>query len=137
MLINTLSTKTDSDSKKDYKRLKQIILEEDEWDVIKDLIPVLNPFAEATNLLDSSKYCTYSTMVPTPNEIIKRLKPLTENGEKNASEINFKNQENVFDDQISIEDDDEERPNPIAIRKLRIKEPVNTSNLVDKVKLTL
>ena len=134
MLINTLSTKTDSDSKKDYKRLKQ---EEDEWDVIKDLIPVLNPFAEATNLLGGSKYCTYSTMVPTLNEIIKRLKPLTENGEKNASEINFKNQENVFDDQISIEDDDEERPNPTAIRKLRIKEPVNTSNLVDKIKLTL
>ena len=62
MLINTLSIKTDSDSKKDYKRLKQIILEEDEWDVIKDLISVLNPFAKVTNLLGGSKYCTYSTM---------------------------------------------------------------------------
>ena len=137
MLINLLSTKTDLDSKRDYKRLKQIMLEEDEWDVIKDLIPVLKPFAEATDYLGGNKYCTYSMMVPTLLVIIKRLKPLTENGEKNASEISFKNQEHAFDDQVSIEDDDDEKPNPTAARKLKIKNPVNTQNLVNQIKLTL
>jgi len=137
MLINSLSTKTDSDSKKDYKMLKQIMLEEEEWDVIKDLIPVLEPFAEATDYLGGNKYCTYSMMVPTLLVIIKRLKPLTENGEKNASEINFKNLGHVFDDQISVEDDDEEKPNPTAVRKLKLKDPVDTQNLVNQVKLTL
>jgi hypothetical protein len=139
MLMNTLSTKTDLDSKKDYKRLKQIMLEEDEWDVIKDLIPVLTPFAEATNYLGGNKYCTYSIMVPTLIEIINRIKPLTENGEKNASEISFKNQENVFDDEIFIEDDEEEEKSnsTVATKKLKIKNPVNTQNLVNKVKLTL
>ena len=137
MLVNLLSTKSDPDSKRDYKKLRQIMLEEDEWDVIKDLIPVLKPFAETTDYLGGNKYCTYSMMVPTLLVIIKRLKPLTENGEKNASEISFKNQEHVFDDQVSIEDDDDEKPNPTAVRKLKIKNPVNTQNLVDQIKLTL
>src|SRR5207248_10952301 len=95
MLVNLLSTKSDPDSKRDYKKLRQIMLEEDEWDVIKDLIPVLKPFAEATDYLGSNKYCTYSMIVPTLLVIIKRLTPLIENGEKNASEISFKNQEHV------------------------------------------
>jgi hypothetical protein len=137
MLINSLSTKTDTDSKRDHKRLKQIMLEEEEWDVIKDLMPILKPFAEATDYLGGNKYCTYSLMIPTLLEIIKRFKPLTENGEKNASEISFKNQEHAFDDQISIEDDDEEIPNSTAARKLKIKDPVNTHNLVNRIKLTL
>ena len=98
MLINSLSTKTDSDSKKDYKRLKQIMLEEKEWDVIKDLIPVLKPFAKTTNYLGNNKYCTYNLIVLILFEIIKQFKSLTKNGEKNASEINFRNQEHAFDD---------------------------------------
>ena len=56
MLVNLLSTKSDPDSKRDYKKLRQIMLEEDEWDVIKDLIPVLKPFAETTDYLGGNKY---------------------------------------------------------------------------------
>lgn len=137
ILINILSTKIDSDSKKDYKRLKKIMLEEEEWDVIKELIPILKPFAEATNYLGGNKYCTYTIMVPTLIKIIDRLKPLTAEDEKYASEINFKNLENIFDDQISIEDDDEEKPNPTAVRKLKINDPANTQDLVKKIKLVL
>jgi hypothetical protein len=137
ILINTLSTKSDSDSKKDYKRLKQIMLEEDEWEVIKDLIPVLQPFANATDYLGGSKYCTYSTMIPTLINIFNKLKPLTPNGEKNAAEISLTNSENVFDDQISIQDDDEEKPNPAATKKLKINNTIQTQGLIDKIKLTL
>src|SRR5437764_15278268 len=98
MLVNLLSTKSDPDSKRDYKKLRQIMLEEDEWDVIKDLIPVLKPFAKATDYLGGNKYCTYSMMVPTLLVIIKQLKLLIENVEKNAKEISFKKHEHVLDD---------------------------------------
>jgi len=127
VLISTLSTKTDPDSKRDSKRLKQIMIEEEEWDVIKNLIPILRPFAEATNYLGGNKYCTYTIMVPTLIKIINRLKPLTAEDEKVVSEINFKNHENIFDDEVSIEDD-EERSNPSnpTVRKLRINVPANT-----------
>src|SRR5262249_9072724 len=54
-----------------------------------------------------------------------------------ASGINLRNHENIFDDQISIEDDEEEKPNPTAIKKLRINNPANTEGLVKKIKLTL
>jgi hypothetical protein len=56
---------------------------------------------------------------------------------KYVSEINFKNLENIFDDQISIEDDEEEKPNPTANRRLKINDPANTKDLVKKIKLTL
>ena len=134
MLISILLTKPDSDSKRDYKRLKQIMLEEEEWEVIEDLLPILQPFADATDYLGGNKYCTYTTMVPTLINIFKNLKPLTSTGEKKAAEIDLKNPENAFDDQISIEDDDEKQPNPTATRKLKIKEP---SSLIDKIKLIL
>jgi hAT family C-terminal dimerisation region len=137
VLVSTLSTKNDPDSKKDYKRLKKIMLEEEEWGVIKDLIQILRPFAEATNYLGGNKYCTYTIMIPTLIKIINRLKPMTAEDEKSASEISFKNHENIFDDEISIEDDDEEQPNPMTTRKLKINEPVNTQDLVKKIKLAL
>jgi hypothetical protein len=36
----------------------------DEWDLIQDLIPVLQPFAAATEILGGSSYCTHSIMNP-------------------------------------------------------------------------
>ncbi|GET01179.1 zinc finger BED domain-containing protein 1-like [Rhizophagus clarus] len=137
LLISILSTKLNPDFKKNCKRLKQIMLQEQEWNTIKDLVSILKPFAEATNYLGGNKYCTYTIIVPTLIKIINRLKPSTADDEKYVSEINFKNLENIFDDQISIEDDEEEKPNPIAIRRLKINNPANTKDLVKKIKLTL
>ena len=45
MLVSTLATKNDLDSKKDYKRLNSIMLTSDEWELIQDLMPVLSPFS--------------------------------------------------------------------------------------------
>ena len=47
-------------------------------------------------------------MVPTLIDIFKKLKPLTLDGERKAAEINLRNPEIAFDNQISIEDDEEE-----------------------------
>jgi hypothetical protein len=112
------------------------MLEEDEWEVIKELVLILKPFAEATNYLGNNKYCTYTIMVPTLIKIINRIKPLTTESKKFASEINFNNYENIFEEEISIEND-EEKPNPTAAKKLKINDPVNTKDLVKKIKLAL
>jgi hypothetical protein len=77
MLLNTLATKNDSDSKKDYNRLNSIMLTSDEWNLIQDLIPILKPFAEATEVLGGSTYCTHSIMNPILINIKKRFHPVT------------------------------------------------------------
>lgn len=64
MLLNTLATKNDRDSKNDYKRLNNIMLTSEEWELIQDLMPVLQPFAAATEILGGSSYCTHSIMNP-------------------------------------------------------------------------
>ena len=63
-MLNSLAAKFNSDSKKDYNRLNSIMLTSDEWDLIQDLIPILKPFAEATEILGGSTYCTHSIMNP-------------------------------------------------------------------------
>ena len=73
MVLNTLAAKSDSDSKNDYKTLQKIMLSQDEWDLLKDLKPILRPFAEATELLGGSNYCTFSIMNPVLIGIKKRF----------------------------------------------------------------
>jgi len=73
-VLNKLAAKFDSDSKKDYKTLHSIMLSSDEWELLKDLRPVLRPFAEATDLLGSN-YCTFSMMNPILIQIKKRFAP--------------------------------------------------------------
>ena len=49
------------------------MLSSEEWDLLRDLRPVLHPFAEATNLLGGSNYCTFSIMNPILIQIKKQL----------------------------------------------------------------
>lgn len=74
-MLNSLAAKFDLDSKKDYKTLHSIMLSSDEWDLLKDLRPVLRPFAEATDLLGGSNYCTFSMINPVLIQIKKRFAP--------------------------------------------------------------
>src|SRR6266536_1592286 len=138
MLLNTLATKNDRDSKNDYKRLNDIMLTLEEWDLIRDLIPILQPFAAATEILGGSNYCTHSIMNPILIDIKKRFHPLTREGTRVAKQIdiNSNNNETAFDDDIAVEDD-EQAPSTNATRRIRISEPVNCNGLIDKIKLTL
>jgi hypothetical protein len=70
-----LATGSDQDSKKDYKTLYNIMLSSEEWDLLKELKPVLQPFAEATDLLGGSNYCTFSIMNPILIQIKKQFTP--------------------------------------------------------------
>src|ERR1051325_7990318 len=100
MLLNTLATKNDSDSKKDYNRLNSIMLTSDEWNLIQDLIPILKPFAEVTEILGGSTYCTHSIMNPILINIKKQFHfhPIPTRGIEIANEINFDNNEMAFDE---------------------------------------
>ncbi|CAG8777786.1 26244_t:CDS:2, partial [Racocetra persica] len=42
---------SDSNIKKDLKYLKKILLLDDKWDAINDLVEILQPFTKATNYL--------------------------------------------------------------------------------------
>ena len=133
-MISTLATKNDQDSKKDYKRLNAIILTSEEWDLIHDLIPILNPFAEATEILGGSNYCTHSIMNPILIDIKKRFRPITSRGTAAARNINFNNDEMAFDEDIVVEDD-EQPSSTNATQKIKINESVNCNGLIDKIKL--
>ena len=64
---------SNADAKKDGKQLEQIMLTNNEWDLLKELIIVLGPFEEATRFLGGEKYITHSIMHPIINQIKKLL----------------------------------------------------------------
>lgn len=134
MLLNTLATKNDFDSKKDYNRLSNIMLTSDEWDLIHDLIPILKPFAEATEILGGSHYCTHSIMNPILINIKKRFCPISL---QTAGEINFDNNEMAFDEDIIVEDNDDQSLTQYNNRNIRINTPVRYTGLIDKIKRNL
>jgi len=51
------------------------MLSSEEWDLLKDLRPILRPFAEATDLLGGSNYCTISMMNPVLIQVKKQVTP--------------------------------------------------------------
>ena len=122
---STLATKNDQDSKKDHKRLNAIMLTSEEWDLIHDLILILYPFAEATEILGGSNYYTHSIINPILIEIKKRFHPTTSHGTAAARNINFNNNEMAFDENIVMEDDEQ------------LSQPVNYNGLIDKIKHNL
>jgi hypothetical protein len=75
VVLNSLALKSDQDSKKNYKTLYSIMLSSDEWDLLRQLRPVLRPFAEATDLLGGSNYCTFSMINPVLIQIKKEFAP--------------------------------------------------------------
>jgi len=54
------------------------MLTNDEWDLLRDLIPILGLFEEATTYLGGSDYTTQSLIKPLITNIINKLKPLPE-----------------------------------------------------------
>jgi hypothetical protein len=119
ILLNTLLIESDPDSKKDGKRLKEIMISDHEWDLLVDLKEILSLFAEATTELGGSKYVTNSLRVRILIEIIKTL---TTNSSDNSIDID--EQEDAFEDE-------ENQGN------FNINEPVLTFGLLDEVKSKL
>ena len=108
MLASILTTKNDLDSKKDYKWLSSIMLTSNEWDLIQDLIPVLKSYAEATELLEGSNYCTHSIMNPILINNKKWFCPSLSCSIAAVEKININFNDNniVFDEDIAIEENE-------------------------------
>lgn len=119
LLSSTLLTNTDSDSKKDGKKLKSIMITDDEWDLLVDLTEVLSIFADVTTELGGSNYVTSSLCVRMLIEIIKTLTTRSSNQQTYIDE-----QEDAFDETSEEENQD-------------INKPVITFGLLDEVKSKL
>ena len=100
------------------------MITEDKWSLILDLTEILSHFADATDYMGGSKYCTYSSMNPTIIEIIKWVCPSSSNN-NNFSNINLNKTADAFGDVSELEKDKE------------INMPVNTHNLLDQIKKNL
>ena len=59
-----LANETDRSLKKDSKQLKEIMITDEEWNLLQNLVNVLEQFAVATDYLGGSTYCTYSIINP-------------------------------------------------------------------------
>ncbi|GES82766.1 ribonuclease H-like domain-containing protein [Rhizophagus clarus] len=89
--------------------------EQDIIDLLRDLRPILRPFAEATDLLGGSNYCTFSIINPILTQIKKQFaSPALHN-------VNH-NYETAFDDII----DDNDQQFTTNSQKLKLKNPINT-----------
>jgi hypothetical protein len=73
------------------------MITEDEWSLILDLTEILSHFADATDYMGGSKYCTYSSMNPTIIEIIKWVH-LSSSNNNNFSNINLDKTADAFGD---------------------------------------
>ena len=105
LLSNTLLTNTDSDSKKDGKKLKSIMITDDEWDLLVDLTEILSIFADVTTELGGSNYVTSSLCVRMLIEIIKTLTTRSSSQQTYIDE-----QEDAFDESNEEQDQDINKP---------------------------
>ncbi|CAG8851397.1 29247_t:CDS:2, partial [Gigaspora margarita] len=73
IVLTTLTVSTASEARKDARRLRQIQLTKDEWDLMKDLVVILGPFYETTEELGGSEYVTISYMFPSILALMQKL----------------------------------------------------------------
>ncbi|CAG8467656.1 10629_t:CDS:2 [Racocetra fulgida] len=110
-MISYLELENNRDSKRNCSRLKKINLTNKEWMAIEQLIPVLRPFADATEFL----------------------------GGNYIEPIDFTDPSTAFDEDIGYEDVDEDIDNNPSTyrRKIRINTPQNCDNLILRVRAAL
>ncbi|CAG8510057.1 9777_t:CDS:2, partial [Scutellospora calospora] len=120
LLVNLLSTKSDSNTKKDFKYLKKILLTDSEWITINELVKILQPFYEATNYLGASNYCTYSVLVPILIDLKNRYQPTDDIEIEDINNYDNDDQD-IFDDTSYDEEEDEQAYTPINIDIDKIK----------------
>ena len=131
IVISSLNASKDRNVKEDAKRLQKINLTNDEWDVIRDLLEILGPFAELTEKLEGTKYVTMSYIYPG----IARLKKLFCPAREYNVNLDLETNDDAFEEHQFEEIDEDDEPE--ARRKIKINTPVNTTGLLDKIKANL
>ncbi|CAG8808191.1 44085_t:CDS:2 [Gigaspora margarita] len=80
----------------DGEYLKLINLTKNEWRLLDNLILLLKPFYEATNIFSGSSYPTHNLIYPTMRLLIKKFAPSYEQTEDDYADLLFES-ENEFD----------------------------------------
>ncbi|GBC53159.2 zinc finger BED domain-containing protein 1-like [Rhizophagus irregularis DAOM 181602=DAOM 197198] len=119
IMITTLCIDSDKQAKKDGKQLKGINFTKDEWNAISELIPILELFANATELLGGVK--------------------LSNSNSNEVEVVDFTEPNTTFDDDVEYEDseDGDIANNQSKQRKIKINTPQDCKNLILKVKSAL
>ncbi len=130
-----MSTESDEDTKKDLKRLKEIMLSDDEWELMQQLTKLLQPFYDATKLLGGEKYATASFMYYVVATLQVKVFP-TE-----IEIVDLTNNNNAFDD-VEFEDGNDDdivimNESQNKKRKIKIKDPLNCEGKEEEVKRSL
>ncbi|CAG8609203.1 14432_t:CDS:1 [Dentiscutata heterogama] len=72
-LTNDLENSTNNDYHRDGVNIRDKLLSNEEFKVVRALVELLYPFDKATEILSGSNYATLSIMVPTIEELVYRL----------------------------------------------------------------
>ncbi|CAG8560195.1 17814_t:CDS:2, partial [Cetraspora pellucida] len=146
IVLTTLTISTAPDARKDAKRLKEIQLTDDEWNLMKDLVNILGPFCEVTEVLGGSEYISISYIVPSILKLMQKLigptsysdeEPLRYSDEELNNEVNFETDDLAFDNDIGFTDAQEEEEKDPKKRKININTPTNTVNMRYRIKNAL
>ncbi|PKY51066.1 hypothetical protein RhiirA4_531967 [Rhizophagus irregularis] len=127
-----MNASNDRETKQDAKKLEKINLIPEEWRCIEKFLEILSPFAELTEILEGHKYTTMSYIHP---GITKLKKLVGSNVDTHDEDINFDNNDNAFEEHLFEEPEEEDESH--AKRKIRINTPVDTKELINKVKKNL
>jgi hypothetical protein len=120
-----MESESDYDTRKDGKRLKKILLSDEEWELLKELVKILKPFEEATTYLGGSSYVTFSIMYPLIQEIKTRLKNNIQlNFISNFESFNLEELGDVFNDEFIEEIEDAEQ------NDLNLNQPMQTEGVL-------
>ncbi|GES96177.1 zinc finger BED domain-containing protein 4-like [Rhizophagus clarus] len=109
VVLNMLGSQFDQDSKKDYKTL------------------------QTTDLLGGSNYCAFSIINPILTQIKKQFVPSASHNVNHDYDINFQDEKTAFDDII----DDDDQQFTANSQKLKLKNPINTRGMLNKIKSAL
>jgi hypothetical protein len=129
-----LLTSTNREDKNDGNKLRKIMLSEEEWELLDKLIDLLMPFENATRNFSGGTYVTLSTIISTIKKLIFDLacdSPL--------DNINYLNENTIFEtetftDELLIKIENEEIISNISKRRVSIKNPLDTTGILEKVK---
>lgn len=142
-LPNKLKADHIKENTKDGKRLERIMLNEEEWKFMEDLVIILKEFEEITRVLGGSKYVTLSLIYPLILKLKDFIRRMLENYQNNENENNqiieiLLNDDNVQNEILEEFEEipDDEIADTIEINekgtkhKLNISRPVKTKGLV-------
>ena len=125
-----LVTSTNREDKSDGNKLRKIILSEEEWELLDQLIDLLIPFENATQNFSGGTYVTLSSTISTIKKLIFDLagNSLLDNININYLDENTVFETEIFTEELLIEIEDEEIISNISKRSVSIKNPLNTRN---------